>query len=52
MKLGTLPENLAEWIALRTGILPPGVFESRFGIMLSRTIMVATRLNVFEALAA
>lgn len=52
MKLGSLPDNLAERIALWTGLIPPGVFESWFGIMLSRTIMVATRLDVFEALAA
>jgi 2-polyprenyl-3-methyl-5-hydroxy-6-metoxy-1,4-benzoquinol methylase len=52
VKLGSLPDNLAERIALLTGIIPPGVFESWFGIMLSRTIMVATRLDVFEALAA
>jgi 2-polyprenyl-3-methyl-5-hydroxy-6-metoxy-1,4-benzoquinol methylase len=52
VKLGSLPDNMAERIALWTGVIPPGVFESWFGIMLSRTIMVATRLNVFEALAA
>lgn len=51
MKLGILPDTLAEWIALRAGIIPPGVFESWFGIMLSRTVMVATRLDIFEALA-
>lgn len=52
MKVGNVPENLAERIALWTGVIPPGIFESWFGIMLSRTIMVATRLNIFETLAA
>lgn len=31
MKLATIPDNLAERIALWTGMLPPGVFESWFG---------------------
>jgi predicted O-methyltransferase YrrM len=52
MKLGTLPDNVMERLALLFGFLPPGVFESWFGIMLSRTVMVATKLEVFEALAA
>ncbi len=52
MKLGNVPENLLERFAMISGFLPPGIFESWFGIMLSRTIMVATRLDVFEALAA
>lgn len=52
MKLGVVPENLIERLALFSGLLPPGIFESWFGIMLSRTMMVATKLDVFEALAA
>jgi SAM-dependent methyltransferase len=52
MKLGMVPENLPERIALTSGILPPGIFESWFGIMLARTVMVATRLDVFEWLAS
>ena len=52
MKLGIVPENLLERFAITSGMLPPGIFESWFGIMLSRTIMVATKLNIFEALAA
>ena len=51
MKLGNVPENLLERFAILSGMLPPGIFESWFGIMLSRTMMVATRLDVFEALA-
>src|SRR5438552_18074084 len=52
MKLGILPENLMERLALRSGALPPGIFECWFGIMLSRTVMAATKLDVFESLAA
>jgi 2-polyprenyl-3-methyl-5-hydroxy-6-metoxy-1,4-benzoquinol methylase len=51
MKLGLVPEQLAERLALCAGAVPRGVFESWFGIMLSRTVMAATRLGVFEALA-
>src|SRR5262245_36899023 len=50
--LGTVPENLAERIALISGIIPSSIFESWFGFMLSRTIMAATKLDIFEALAA
>src|SRR5206468_2080827 len=52
VKLGLVPENLVERLALLTGILPPGIFESWFGIMLARTVMTATKLDIFESLAA
>jgi SAM-dependent methyltransferase len=52
VRLGVVADNLLERIALLLGILPPGIFESWFGIMLSRTMMAATKLEVFEALAA
>lgn len=48
MKLGVVPDNLIERLALLSGILPPGIFESWFGIMLARTIMVATKLEIIE----
>src|SRR2546429_8950975 len=52
MKLGIVPENLAERLALVSGMLPPGIFECWFGLMLARTVMAATKLDVFESLAA
>jgi 2-polyprenyl-3-methyl-5-hydroxy-6-metoxy-1,4-benzoquinol methylase len=52
MRLGIVPENLMERLALLSGILPPGIFECWFGIMLSRTVMAATRLDIFESLAS
>ena len=52
MKLGMLPDNFLERLALLSGVLPPGVFECWFGIMLSRTVMAATKLDIFESLAA
>lgn len=52
MKLGIVPENLAERLALWIGIPPPGILESWIGIMASRAVMVATKLDIFETLAA
>src|SRR5205085_8132648 len=52
MKLGVNPENLAERLALWIGMPPPGIIESWLGIMASRAVMAATKLNIFEALAA
>jgi len=52
MKLGVVPENLPERLALWLGIPPPGIVESWLGIMASRVVMAATKLNIFESLAA
>jgi len=52
MRLRVVPDNLLERIALLSGMLPPGIFECWVGIMLSRTVMAATKLDFFEALAA
>lgn len=52
MKLGVIPENLTERIALWFGIPPPEILESWIGNMASRAVMVATKLDIFETLAA
>ena len=52
MKLGVIPENLAERLALWVGIPPPGIVESWLGIMATRAVMAATKLGIFETLAA
>src|SRR5206468_9814434 len=46
-----VPDNFVERLALLSGALPPGIFECWFGIMLARTVMAATKLDVFESLA-
>lgn len=51
MRLGMVPDNFLERLALWSGILPPGIIECWFGIMLARTVMAATKLDVFESLA-
>jgi SAM-dependent methyltransferase len=52
MKLGVIPENVAERLALLFGIPPPGILESWIGIMAARAVMAATKLDIFETLAA
>ncbi len=52
MRLGIIPENLAERVAMWFGIPPPGIIESWIGLMASRAVLVATKLRVFEVLAA
>ena len=51
LKLGVIPENLAERLALWFGIPPHGILESWIGIMASRAVITATKLDIFEALA-
>ena len=52
MKLGIIPENPAERLALSFGVPPPGILESWLGIMVSRAMIAATKLGVFETLAS
>ncbi len=51
MKIGTLPENLLERIALMAGAVPTPFIDT-FCFVLARTIMAATKLGIFEALRA
>ena len=52
MKIGLIPENIFECLALATGMVPMPLVESWITFMLARTIMVATKLGIFEAIAA
>ncbi|MGB3780337.1 MAG: class I SAM-dependent methyltransferase [Tunicatimonas sp.] len=51
MKLSAQPENLLEALALRSGMVPTPLGDTHVAFMLARTIMVATKLGIFEALA-
>lgn len=51
MKIGVMPETLIERIVLATGRVPTPILDTMMTMMLARTIMVATKLGVFEALA-
>ena len=52
MKIGIIPENTLERVALAAGAVPRPLFDTHLAMMLARTIMAATKLGVFEALAS
>ncbi|MBF6590702.1 MAG: methyltransferase domain-containing protein [Ktedonobacterales bacterium] len=51
MKLSTLPENPLDAVALAAGLVPTPLLDTIIALLLARTVMVGTRLGVFEALA-
>jgi DNA-binding transcriptional ArsR family regulator len=51
MRLDTVPENRFERIALRVGVVPTPLGDTIVAMTLARTIMVATKLGIFEVLA-
>jgi 2-polyprenyl-3-methyl-5-hydroxy-6-metoxy-1,4-benzoquinol methylase len=52
MRIGIIPENLVERLALRLGLVPASAIEAWFSFMLARAIMAGTKLGIFEALAS
>jgi hypothetical protein len=52
MKVGVIPETWLERLGLALGLLPTPFVESWFTFILARTLLVANKLGVFEALAA
>ncbi|MFP4096848.1 MAG: methyltransferase [Cyclobacteriaceae bacterium] len=51
MKLTSVPENLLERLALWLGIAPTPISDTHVAFMMARTIMVAAKAGIFEALA-
>jgi SAM-dependent methyltransferase len=51
MKIGIKAENPIERAVLALGMVPTPLFETMMTMLLARTVMVATKLGVFEALA-
>lgn len=51
MRFGPIAENPLERIALRTGLVPVPLGDTMVALLLARTLMTATKLGVFEALA-
>jgi ubiquinone/menaquinone biosynthesis C-methylase UbiE len=49
MKIDARPQNLLEWIALKLNLVPIPLGHSHMMFTLSRAVLEATRLNVFEA---
>ena len=52
VKVGLIAENPIEWLALRSGLAPTPVIDTMHPFILSRAVMAATKLGIFEALAA
>ncbi len=52
MRVGVIPENVPEWIGLMAGALPTPLAHTLIGLLLGRTIMVATRVGIFESLGS
>ncbi len=51
MKIGVVPETLAERAVLAAGRVPTPFLATHPALLLARAVMVATRFDVFEALA-
>ncbi len=51
MKLSAVPENALEWLARAAGAVPTPILDTLIALLLARSVMVATRLDIFEALA-
>src|SRR5260370_35191422 len=52
MRLGTIANNLIERVALAAGLVPTPLLDTVVANLLSHTVLVATRVGVFEALRA
>ena len=51
MKIGAIPENLLEKVALATGLAAVPVLDTLLAAGLARTLMVASKVGIFAALA-
>lgn len=51
MKIGAIPENIFERIALWLGIAPTPLADTHLAFMMGRTIMVAVKWQLFECLS-
>jgi hypothetical protein len=48
MRLGVVPDNLLERLALLSGMLPPGIFECWFGERCSAVLVRCDRCGDFQ----
>ena len=51
MRLGPIPESPLERILLAAGLVPVPLADTLGALLLARTVMTATKLGLFEALA-
>ena len=52
MKIGAIPENLLERLAMVFGLVPTPFIDTFHAVIVARAVMVATKLDVFDALAS
>jgi SAM-dependent methyltransferase len=52
MRIGMKPESPVERVVARLGLLPQPLIETQMAFTLARVVMAATKLGLFEALAA
>jgi SAM-dependent methyltransferase len=52
MKVGVIPERILERIALVLGLVPTPLADTSAMFILARTLIAATKLGIFESLAA
>jgi SAM-dependent methyltransferase len=50
MKLGSIPQNLREYIGLAFGMVPTPLIDTFVGLLLAKTVMAGTSLGIFDAL--
>jgi len=50
VRIGVVPEHPLEWLALRFGRVPTPLVDTHLAVAWARTLLVATRGGVFEAL--
>ncbi len=51
MRLGVLPQGLAEWLALRLNLVPTPLADGVFAMMACRALMAGVRLGIIDLLA-
>lgn len=52
MRLGAIPQNITETIALAAGRVPTPLMDTLVALLLARTVMAAAAVGLFEALHA
>lgn len=50
MRLGAIPQNFRESIALAAGLVPTPLIDTLVALLLAKTIMAATAIGIFHAL--
>src|SRR5262245_54702982 len=50
MRIGSVADNPIEWVLQKLGVIPTPMVETFLAPLLARSVMVGTRLGVFEVL--